>query len=446
MKRRRIVLVGGGSVQWTTYIVKDMLLTGAISDSDFILLDIDRKASDLTAAFLTKLNAELKTGARFVSTDDQQQALRGADYVIITISTGGLKAMAHDLAIPEKYGIYHTVGDTSGPGGWARCIRNVGVFVALARDLRRLAPHAVVLNYTNPMATLTAVLARLHPGPVVGLCHGLFENLEFLKNLYGLENEEEMSLRYAGLNHFFWITEARANGKDLLADLRQRVRSTDLTRLHKASHPDPMGFTSKHDVATELFRMTGCLPYIGDRHISEFSSSYITNPETLQKYRLERTTIRDRQEGMDKKRLRLREAVRGTIGKGYRQRSRETAADIIAAHSQGKTFIDVGNVPNIGQVSNLPHGTVLETAVCVDRHGFTPLTFGALPPVVAGLVEPFCRSFDLCAEACFRGDRQMALQALRLDPVCAHLTGAQVQELGRRLLHAHRAFVPAKWG
>lgn len=160
-------MVGGGSVQWTANIVKDMLLTEGISNSEFILLDIDRKASDLTAAFLTRLGAELKSGARFVSTDDRKEALAGADYVIITISTGGLKAMAHDLAIPERYGIYHTVGDTSGPGGWARCIRNFGVFAELAKDIRRLAPGAVVLNYTTPMTTLTAVLARLYPWRVV---------------------------------------------------------------------------------------------------------------------------------------------------------------------------------------------------------------------------------------------------------------------------------------
>jgi alpha-galactosidase/6-phospho-beta-glucosidase family protein len=64
---------------------------------------------------------------------------------------------------------------------------------------------------------------------------------------------------------------------------------------------------------------------------------------------------------------------------------------------------------------------------------------------VAGLVEPVCRSFDLNVEACFRGDRRLALQALRLDPACARLTWAQVQELGGRLLAAHRDFLPEQW-
>jgi len=458
MKRHRIVLVGGGSNAWTPNLVKDMLLTDGLGDSDFVLFDINRKASDLNAAFLEKLNGQLQTGARFISTDDRRKALKGADYVIITISTGGLRAMAHDLAIPEQYGIHHTVGDTAGPGGWARLVRNFGAFVSLAHDIRRLAPEAVVLNYTNPMTTLTTVLARILPGPVVGLCHGLFENLEFLKNLYALEREEDLSIRYAGINHFFWITEARAKGRDLLADLRRRVRTASLTRLGRESpstalralspskgHPDPMGFTSRHELATEWFRMTGFLPYVADRHTCEFSSSYITDRKVMSKYRLVRTTIRERQEAMDRRGRRLREMLRGPIGKGYFTRSRETAADIIAAHRQGRPFIDVGNLPNLGQVANLPRGSVVETAVRVDGNGFAPIAFGELPACVAGLVEPFCRSFDLNVEACFRGDRPMALQALRLDPVCARLTWPQVQELGGRLLAAHRDYLPDKW-
>jgi len=130
--------------------------------------------------------------------------------------------MAHDLAIPEEYGVYHTVGDTTGPGGWARFIRNFDVFASLAADINRYAPGAVVLNYTNPMTTLTDVLSRTCEGPVVGLCHGLFENLTFIKEFYKLKDESEIAVKYAGLNHFLWITEAKAAGRDVIADLNRR--------------------------------------------------------------------------------------------------------------------------------------------------------------------------------------------------------------------------------
>src|SRR5690242_3874614 len=138
-KRRKIVLVGGGSNAWTPTIVKDMMLTESLADSEFVLYDINKRASDLVLAFLQKLNQKLKTPARFVSSTLRAKALQGADYVVITISTGGLKSMAHDLAIPEQYGIYHTVGDTSGPGGWARLMRNFESFVSLATAINKYA-------------------------------------------------------------------------------------------------------------------------------------------------------------------------------------------------------------------------------------------------------------------------------------------------------------------
>jgi len=147
MKRKKIVIIGGGSNAWTPNIVKDMLLTESIKDSEFVLYDINKKASDLTRDFLTELNSHyLHTPATFVSTNDRLKAFRKADYFIITISTGGLKAMAHDLAIPEEYGIYHTVGqgkracppardDSGRPGSSAReseCAASIGYNILLS--------------------------------------------------------------------------------------------------------------------------------------------------------------------------------------------------------------------------------------------------------------------------------------------------------------------------
>ena len=419
MSHLKIVLVGGGSVNWTPRIGCDMLLTPSLSGVEFVLYDINKAASDLMQAFLQKAARRIGADVAIVSTDDRREALSGADYVLITISTGGLDAMAHDLVIPEAFGIYHTVGDTSGPGGWARLIRNFDVVVALAKDINRYAPDAMVLNYTNPMTTLTDVLARLCRGPVIGLCHGLFENLEFIQRLYGLPSEDDIAVQYAGLNHFFWITQARAGAADVVADLGQRLAMQSFTGIMADLYEG--GRT--REFATELFRTTGVFPYLGDRHTCEFFPGIVTNPANLAKYKLIRTRTAERKDGMVAARRRVAEMVDGEIAPAYLKRTRETAADIIDAHSQGRVFIDVGNVPNIGQVVNLTRGLVVETAVRVDRNGFSPLAFGNLPPVVRGFIEPYAELFPMVVDACFRRDKRLALQALRLDPVCAHLNG-----------------------
>lgn len=444
MTRLKIAIVGGGSVAWVPNVVRDMLLTPSIARADFVLLDTDKAASDRTAAFLEKLAAELGVDATFTSTS-QPRAMQGAQYVVITISTGGLDAMAHDLKIPERFGIYHTVGDTSGPGGWARAIRNFPVFVKLAEQLNRYCPDALVLNYTNPMTVLTDVLARLCKGPVVGLCHGLFENIRLLTRFYKLDSEEQVALRYAGINHFFWCTEVKAGKKDALADLDRRLnrRGQSFTDLLNEAFADEMGFGSRREVATELFRLTGVMPYLGDRHTAEFFPHYITSRAALKKYQLVRTSIADRRRLYRRNRQRLERMIKGRIPAGFHQRTRETAADIIEAHSQGKVFIDVGNVPNTGQITNLPRGLVVETAVRVDRTGFTPLAFGKLPRVIEGFIAPYALAMPMLVDACFANDKKLAMQALRLDPVCAHLDGDQVQALGDQLLAAHKQFVPA---
>ena len=441
MPRLKIVIIGGGSVAWTPHIVKDLLLTESLSNAEYVLYDIDPGAAELTKALLDKLAAQRGCGPRIVATDQRARAFRGADYFVITISTGGLNAMARDLAIPEDYGIYHTVGDTSGPGGWARLMRNFDVFAQLAGDINRYAPGAMVLNYTNPMTTLTDVLARGCQGPVVGLCHGLFENLGFLKDLYKLDSEDDLAVSYAGLNHFFWITQATAGGVDLIADLKRKLRRKGFSDLIRKLQGDPMGFSSHREFATELFHLTGVMPYLGDRHTCEFFPWLITSGANMKKYRLVRTTIAQRKQMLRNGRVRLRRMVRGELDPRLLVRSRESAADIIDAHSQGRVFIDVGNVPNIGQVSNVAPGAIVETAVRVDSNGFAPLIFGPLPETVRSFIEPYVASFGLAVDACFERDQTKALQALRLDPVCAHLRTDQVNELGRRLLRAHRKFI-----
>lgn len=161
----------------------------------------------------------------------------------------------------------------------------------------------------------------------------------------------------------------------------------------------------------------------------------------MRKYKIVRTTIKERRDAFKSRQQRLKKWIAGDIPDDYLKRSRETAADIINAHSQGKVFIDVGNVPNVGQVANLPLGAVVETAVRVDANGFTPITFGNLPQSVVGFVTPYADLNVQVIDACFLGDKQMALQALRADPVCAHLNTDEVMDMGNRLLKAHKKHI-----
>ena len=435
---KRIVIVGGGSSGWSPKLLADLMLTPSLSDSTYILHDLNVANAERILRFGRKLGQELGSAATIESEPDPDKALASADFVLITISTGGLDAMAHDLAIPEEYGIYHTVGDTVGPGGWARTLRNVPVFTELAQRVNRLAPNAVILNYSNPMAQLTKTLALATERPVVGLCHGLFEDLHFLQAFFDLSSEADVVCTYGGINHFFWITSFSIRGQEGYALLREKLNGHSLPELLAQSGVERPGMY----VADELYRFTGMLTYMADRHTSEFFPHLLTSEKNLEQYHLRRTTIEERRANMRRASSAVEEMTTGEIPARYKERSRETAADIINAFVTGSSFIDVGNVPNRGQVANLPLGAVVETPVLVTSTGFQPITVGPLPEPARSWIEHHIRTQDLTVEAALTGDLELALKALSLDPLVSHLTLAEITEMGKRLLQANSQYLP----
>lgn len=437
-----ITIVGGGSVQWSPTILTDLLHRPELHGSTVVLHDLDVDAATRVARYAEAAAARLRVAATFRVEPLLDRALDGATDVIVTISTGGLDAMAHDLSIPEHYGIWHTVGDSCGPGGWSRLVRNYPVFAQLAAQIRRWAPAAWVLNYTNPMTTLTGVLSNALDNPVIGLCHGLVDNVDLLTRVFDVA-ESDLDLRYGGLNHFFWTTVATADGRDLLAELRAMVEEgTTLTALDGAAPgAQPAGaFHSGRTLATELYRLTGALPFVEDRHTAEFVSWAITDPQTMHALGLVRTTIEHRRSNQARWTRDVEAAVRDGIPPDRLTASRESAAAIIAAHHGGPPLIDVGNLPNTGQIAGLPAGVVVETPVHTGPTGFTALAAPPLPPAVHALMAAPAAVYQLSLEACVTGDRDAAIGALRLDPSTGHLGTDQLVELANALLAANARF------
>lgn len=439
----RITIIGGGSMQWAPNLIVDVLMEQQLRGATVTLHDIDPDAARLVGAYGEAVAHALSVEATVRVEDELSRALDGAQYVIIVISTGGLSAMAQDLSIPETFGVFHTVGDSAGPGGWSRFIRNFPVFQGLGRAIRRYAPTAVVLNYTNPMTTLTAVLDRELDAPVIGLCHGVFENYSFLAGQYGV-TPAEVSASYAGINHFFWMDEISIAGKDVLAELSRSVAAgTSLTELEEARTGEVVhagAFRSAHELATELFQLTGVLPFLEDRHTSEYVSWAITDTDRMASQRIVRTTIDERMRNQSQWSTGIRERLERGVEASELTGSGEGAVEVIRAHYTGTAHIDVGNVVNRGQIDNLPRGLVVETAVRTDANGFTPLSFGELPPVVVGLIEPHAHVFQMTIEACYVGDARAAKRALRLDPSLSHLSSEQVDSLGDALIAANGGF------
>ena len=167
----QITIIGGGSYQWTPELLADLLGTESLRGAHYVLEDIDPAPLEKMEALGRLVDEALGAKATFATTTDQRRALDGADFVIVTISTGGFDSMAVDLDVPARYGIRQSVGDTVGPGGINRSLRNIPVLVGVAEDMGKVCPDAWLLNITNPMTCLTRAVCRQTAVKTVGLCH-----------------------------------------------------------------------------------------------------------------------------------------------------------------------------------------------------------------------------------------------------------------------------------
>ena len=167
----QVTIIGGGSYQWSPKLITDLLAVGPLADMHLVLEDIDPAPLAKMEVFARKANEKMGTKMTVPTTTDQRRAVDGADFVIVTISTGGFDSMALDIDIPAKYGIRQSVGDSVGPGGISRSLRNIPVLVGIGRDMEQGCPDAWMLNITNPMTCLTRSVCRETSIKTVGLCH-----------------------------------------------------------------------------------------------------------------------------------------------------------------------------------------------------------------------------------------------------------------------------------
>ena len=364
-----------------------------------------------------------------------EEALRGADFVVLSISTGGLDATALDLEIPGRYGVVQTVGDTVGPGGLFRGLRNIPVVVEIARAMERSCPDAVLLNLTNPLTVLTRAVTKATSIGAVGLCHELFSTLGMLSKMFDAP-EEVINVRVAGVNHFIWVTDVSVHGRDVTGEAFRRISGGEAREISLSdTDGDSDPFTNTWGFRTELCRLYGYLPAAGDRHVCEFLPGYLRVEKERERLDLRVTTVDVRRERLAADRERVRRMTRGDepIPTG---RSREEISDIMAAMWTGEDSVNIVNLPNAGQVRDLPLGAVVETYGALNGAGASGIVFGELPPPVAALVHQHVFNQKAIVQAGLTGDRDLAFRAFLNDPLVGSRPDA------RSMFEAQREYLP----
>lgn len=435
----RIAFVGGGSYQWGPKIIQDVALNEELRGGTLVLHDVNGEALQDMYEWGTRALDVAKADLQLEKTQRLEEALSGANFVVLSISTGGLDATALDLEIPARYGVVQSVGDTVGPGGLFRGLRNIPVVVEIARSMEEYCPHAVLLNLTNPLTVLTRAVTKATSIKAIGLCHELFSTLGMLSKMFHAP-EEGINVRVAGVNHFIWVTGVSVHGRDVTGEAFRRIsggEAREISLSDDADDTDP--FTNTWGFRTELCRLYGYLPAAGDRHVCEFLPGYLPDEKERERLDLRVTAVDVRRERLAADRESVRLMVRGEepIPTG---RSREEISDIMAAMWTGVDSVNIVNLPNAGQVRDVPLGAVVETYGVLNGSGASGIVFGELPPPVAALVHPHVFNQEAIVQAGLTGDKNLAFRAFLNDPLVDR--GPDARTLFEEMFEAQREYLP----
>jgi alpha-galactosidase/6-phospho-beta-glucosidase family protein len=444
----QVTIIGGGSYQWTPELMADLFGTESLRGMHLVLEDIDPDPLPKMEALANKVSAAMDAKATVATTTDQRRALDGADFVIVTISTGGFESMAFDLDVPARYGIRQSVGDTVGPGGINRALRNIPVMAGIARDVESVCPDAWFLNITNPMTVLTRTVTEVSRCKVVGLCHEVGNWCWDVALMLGVAHDA-VRPTVSGVNHLPIVTSVDIDGKDGMAILRDLI---DEVGGLEALAPSPdqeeapqfskLDFARRHRLQLTFLDRWGAIPAANDRHIAEFVPWILTEESGWgADYGIELTSIERRQGHQDGY---IADVDAWLAGSKDLQTwpSGELPAPIIDSLLTGTPREVPVNIPNAGQCPDVPLGSVVESICVVDADGVRGRDQAALPAPFAELFRRHVATQEMVVRAALDGDRSLAQSAFLLDPLAGRGPLRSTEEMIDELMVSTARWLP----
>lgn len=440
----KITVIGAGSASFGENTLAAIMRSKKLRGSHLALVDRNAQSLDIVHRLANRLNKEWDANFTISAHANHKDALDGANFVVSAIEVGPREELwKSDYDITLKYGVHQPYAENGGPGGFIHAARNIVPLMEIVRDMEQVCPDAWFINFTNPMVRICDAVNRHSKIKVVGLCHQIYAGygmvgVALAKELgiqvpaglegmhadviqHPLQHEVKrqavplLDIRAAGTNHFSWIMSVhdKRTGEDLYPLLRKRFFELD----------------EKFEPLTRrIFHDFGMFPVPGDTHLCEYlpwMSDPITKPWDKFNIRLYDWELMAglRDFSLD----RLNEMANGNMSiEGLSDSDSEGALEMIEnVACAGNHYHLAANLPNAGQISNLPYGAIVETPVMVDGVGIHPVYMGALPEAVAELCRRELMIAQLSVDAAVEGNYEKALQCLLLDPMIHDLDSAK---------------------
>ena len=428
IKNLKIAYIGGGSRGWAWGLMSDLARAEDIS-GEVALYDIDINAAKNNEIIGNRIKdiEDCKSVWNYKACEKIEDALKGADFVVISIMPGTFDEMESDVHAPEKYGIYQSVGDTSGPGGIIRALRTIPMFEEIALAIKENCPDAWVINYTNPMAICVGTLYKTFPEiKAFGCCHEVFstQNLlvQALKEIEGVTGitKKDIKTNVLGVNHFTWITSAQYQKIDLFPVYKKFIEK----------HPEGIKNTNddnwvklvtrtKQLVKFDLFNRYGYIAAAGDRHLAEFCDKewYLDSLERVDEYGFGLTPVSWRKNEQLPERLERAEKLLSGEQDFVIRATGEEGVDQIRALLGLHDLVTNVNIPNYGQIPNIPLGAIVETNASFRANELKPVMAGNIPDEIYSLISRNVGEQMLVLEAGTERDLGKAFKAFISDPL-----------------------------
>ena len=422
----KIAYIGGGSRGWAWGLMSDLASCEDMSGTVY-LYDIDREAAEANEIIGNKFNdcKDAKSRWTYKAVKTPKQALTGADFVVISILPGTFDEMESDVHIPEKYGIYQSVGDTTGPGGIVRAMRTIPMFEEIAEYIREYSPNAWVINYTNPMTLCVKTLYRVFPEiKAFGCCHEVFGTQRLLtwvvEEFLGKKaTRDEIKVNPVAVNHFTWLTSAKYQGIDLFPYYAKYCEKyADGLPAKPDNNWMNNHFACAGKVTFDLFKRFGYISAAGDRHLAEFCPGkwYLESPERVREMKFGLTPVSWRKEDLKNRLERSRKLLSGEEEPKITPTGEEGVNQMRALLGLCDLITNV-NIPNRGQIPNLPLGAVVETNAIFRTDELTPVMAGEIPTEIYPLVSKICAEQEAVSSAIANRDIEAIFNAFASDPL-----------------------------
>lgn len=458
-KDLKIAYIGGGSRGWAWTFMTDLALDEDISGTIRLYdIDCDAAVANETIGNHLMSRPEAKGHWKFEVKNSLKEVLTGCDFVVISILPGTFDEMASDVHLPERLGIWQSVGDTAGPGGIIRSLRTLPMFVEIGLAIRDYAPAAWVINYTNPMSLCVKTLYEVFPQiKAFGCCHEVFGTQGFLQRVYEaetgekIENRRDVHVNVLGINHFTWFSSASYKGIDLFPLYRDYAEKHGEEGAEDGGDKNWMNssFDSAERVKMDLFRRYGWIAAAGDRHLAEFmpGDEYLKDPETVEAWKFHLTSVDWRKQDLEERLARSRRLLAGEEEMNLEPSGEEGILLIKALCGLTRVISNV-NLPNTAlQIPNLPAGAVVETNAVFERDHIHPIYAGPLKEEVRELILPHVQIHELTLKAALYCNRGMVYDAFRLDPNFRAKCGDEekLRKLADDMIHNTRKYLPEGW-